>query len=148
MCLLLVLTSSLLPKARALTPADQVEIQQFKLTDDFLRKYAAAMAEKRAHPDDTDDTKEAVNMMSSLDAMTAAVNKKPDAVAFLRRNGMSAREMVVGGIVILRAQMADSMLADPKMAKYVEASKMPSVANMAFYHAHKAEIAKIMEREE
>jgi hypothetical protein len=134
------------PRAHALTPADQAEITQYKLTDSFVQKFLVISAEGHAHPDASTitDPKDMAKHMSSLDALTATITQTPAAVAALKRQGLSPREGVVGSIVIMRAAMADSMLADPKMSKYVDQSKLPSPANMAVYRAHKDEIMKAM----
>jgi hypothetical protein len=139
---------ALAPSAHALTPAEQQEINSFTLTDSFLQRYSAAieeanashlsLAEKETDPDKTRA------MLSSLDAMTAQVTKSPAVTALLQRHGLRPREVVLGGLVLLRAQMAEMMLSDPKMAKYATSSKAAaSPANMAFYRAHKAQITKL-----
>jgi hypothetical protein len=60
---------------------------------------------------------------------------------------LTPRQAAVGAIVLMRVQMTDQMLADPKQAKYVDKAKIPSAANMAFYRAHKAEIEKAFQRD-
>ena len=130
---------------RALTAADQKEIQQFQLTEDFLHRYEAASAANRSHEDAETDPKKVAAMMSSLDAMTAKVESNPGTVALIAQHGLKPREVVVGGIVLMRVAMADSALANPATARYVDKDKLPSEANMAFYRRHKAEITKLMQ---
>jgi len=139
---LIVFSSSL----RALTAADQKEIQQFQLTEDFLHRYEAASAGADLSDKDAEtDPKKVAAMMSSLDAMTAKVESNPGWVALIAQHGLKPREVVVGAIVLMRAAMADSMLTNSATAKYVDKDKLPSEANMAFYRTHKAEITKLMQ---
>lgn len=131
--------------AHALTPADNREIQRFTLTESFLHRYAAAAADARSQTsDDSDASPDPEKTMTSLDSMIAEINKSPAKVALLQRHGLTAREAAVGGLVLLRVRVADALSDDPNMAKFVNASTIPRRANMAFYRAHKAEIAKIM----
>lgn len=136
--------------AWALTPADQAEIQNFTLTQDFLQRYAAVTADAHAHHQDTSlDAKDMKNDFASLDNLTASIVKRaPEAPAICRAHGLSVRQGLVGGLVLMRAAMADQMMADPKMAKYVDKSKTPSEANMAFYRTHKAEILAMFKKGE
>jgi hypothetical protein len=131
--------------ARALTPADQKEVQNFTLTDDFLKRFEAAAAEGGARAEEN-DPKKAAAMLSSIDAMSASIAKTPASKAALDRHGLTPRQAALGAIVLMRVQMTDEMLADPKQAKYVDKAKIPSAENMAFYHAHKAEIVKAFQR--
>lgn len=153
--------------AHALTAADNQEIQRFTLSESFLQRYAAAAADARqqeAHmpdpgdnsngdtapdPDsnsnsDADSNDTPHDFMASLDSMTAEISRSPAKLATLQRHGLGAREAAVGGLVLMRARLADEKVADPHMANYVGPGKTPNAANMAFYRAHKAEIAKIM----
>lgn len=147
--------------AHALSAADNQEIQRFTLSESFLQRYAAAAADARqqvqrqapdssddadadAPPDAGPDSDASPDVMASLDSMTAEITRSPAKLATLQRHGLGAREAAVGGLVLMRARLADESTADPKMAKYVGAGKTPSAANMAFYRAHKATIAKIM----
>jgi hypothetical protein len=134
--------------AHALTPAEKQEIYNFTLTDSFLQRYTAAMEEGNANhigmADHDTDSKKALEAMRSLDTMTAQVSKSPPVVALLQRHGLSPRQVVLGGLVLLRLQMADMVAANPAMAKYAGASKAEtSPANAAFYHSHRAQIAKL-----
>jgi hypothetical protein len=142
----LLTAAALSTTAGALTPADQQEIQSFKLSEDFLHRYEAVIAVKPSEGSEEPSLAQLTMMTSSLDAMTAEAAKSPKLVALLKQHGLSARQAIVGGLVIARAGMADTMLADPKMAKYVSKDKMPSAENMAFYRAHKAEIGEAMKK--
>lgn len=145
----LLATAALPAAVKALSAADQQEIQRFTLTEDFLHRYEAVLSAKQSGKNDgSEETSlaKASAIMSSLDAMTAEITKSPKNVVLLQLHGLTAREAVVGGLVLMRASMADSMLADPKMAKYVDTAKTPSAANMAFYRAHKEEIAQLMKK--
>jgi hypothetical protein len=136
-------------RAIALTPADQQELQRFTLTEDFLNRYGQAIEDARAHPEEDDSgSKNNIAALTSLDAMTAEIKKSPNAIAHLQKFGLSPREAVVGGIVLMRASMADAAATDPKLAKVVDPSKIPSAANMAFFRAHKTQIEKIMKKDD
>jgi hypothetical protein len=132
------------PAAHALSPADQQEIGRFTLTEGFLQRYAAAVHDANSThvslAQRDGDPKKMASTMSSLDAMTAEVAKSPAVVAILQRHGLGARQVIVGGLVIFRAGMADAMLANPSTAAHVDSSMVASPVNMAFYRAHRAEI--------
>jgi hypothetical protein len=143
--LTMLLTGSL---ARALTPADQQEIQRFTLDEGFLQKYSDTVTEGRRKHIKTagseSDPKEIENQLSSLDNMTATITKSPEVVALLQRHGLEPRQLVVGGLVLMRVAITDQMLANPRTAKLVTPAKMPSAANMAFYRSHKERINKLL----
>jgi cell division protein FtsL len=132
--------------ARALTPADQQEIQNFTLTDDFLKRFEGVAAADHGRLEEKDPAKLRV-MMASLDSISAAVASAPAAKAVLDQYGLTPRQAAVGSIVLMRAQMADTMLADPKQAKYLDKSRIPNARHMAFYRAHKADITKVLEKD-
>ena len=77
--------------ARALTPADQKEVQNFTLTDDFLKRFEAAAAEGGARAEEN-DPKKAAAMLSSIDAMSASIAKTPASKAALERHGLTPRQ--------------------------------------------------------
>jgi|SRR6185437_8441061 len=132
--------------AWAMSPTDEQELQSFKLSEDFLHRYEAVT--QQAVGAEKVNLANSAAAMKSLDALTGEITRSsPQAAALLQRHGLTVRQAVVGSLVLMRASMADSMLADPKMAKYVDKTKLPSAANMAFYHAHKAEIAAMMKKD-
>ena len=141
---LLLMLACFCQPARALTPADQAEIQQFSLSDAFIKKYLVLAAEGRAHPQDRvlSDPKEIAKATASLDALAAKASENPEAVAAIKRQGLTPREYLVGMFVIMRAAMADYTMSNPSMARYADPSKQPSAASMAVYRAHKEEIMK------
>lgn len=129
--------------ACALSPTDEQEVQSFKLSEDFLHRYEAVA--KQASGAEKVSLNPTAAALKSLDALTGEITKSsPNAVTLVRQHGLTVREALVGSIVLMRAGMADSMLANPQMAKYVDKAKMPSAANMAFYRAHKEEIGQAM----
>ena len=140
-----ILTLAFAPGAHALTPADQQELKNFTLTEDFLHRFTAVA--KEAHDSHTDisvsekDPHRAAAELASLDTITANIAKNPKTLAMIEYHGLTPRQLVDGSLVLMRALLADAMLANPSMAKYVDPSKTPSPANMAFVHNHKAEIA-------
>jgi hypothetical protein len=130
--------------AQALTASDQKEVQSFKLSDDFLDRYEAVTEELQSLDDEVEDDEALDSETATLDQLTGNIAASPDKSAILKRHGLSARQLVVGSLVLARAQMTDIMQADPSQAQYVDKAKTPSDANMAFYRAHKAEIDKVL----
>jgi|KBSMisStandDraft_5_1062788.scaffolds.fasta_scaffold694211_1 hypothetical protein len=136
------------PCAWALTPADQTEIQNFTLTPDFLQRYAAITVEAHARHQDTSLDGSDLQS-SSLDNLTASIVKRsPQAPSICQAHGLALRQVIVGGLVLARAAMANQMMADPKTAKYVDKAKVPSEANMTFFRAHQAQIVAMFKKAE
>ena len=148
--LLALISFSLAPELRALTAADQKEIQAFQLSDDLVTRYLAAVADGRKHKKDDSDTESdpKAAVMTSLDSLEAEIKRSPETVAAMGRHSLTTRQAVVAGIVLLRARMADKTASDPNMAKYRESAKVPNPENMAVYRKHKADIDKAMDEDD
>jgi len=111
-------------------------------------RYAAITADAHArHQDTSVEGKNLQNNLASLDNLMASIVKRsPQAPSICQARGLTLRQALVGGLVLMRSAMADQMTADPKMAKYVDKAKVPSEANMTFFRAHKPEIMAMFKK--
>lgn len=130
-----------------LAPADAAALQNFKLTEGFLQKWQAYEKEAAAKPcelspllamqGDTDKT-------GSMDTVIKRFDGQPGVHDALARNGLTAREAILGLGTLMGAAIQDMAKAHPDMVKngnITMHSKLNiSPANMEFYHQHKAEI--------
>ncbi|MGH8782485.1 hypothetical protein [Paraburkholderia sp.] len=135
------------PAARAFTPAEQDEVQHFTLTEDFLQRYAAASQEVHAQGHSAQPVqtpKKTSAGASTIDTLTASVEQSPGEMAILQRHGLTARQAVLGSIVLGSARLQDMRSANPEIAKRMGASKDVSPANMAFYQSHKEAIHQML----
>jgi hypothetical protein len=146
--LLLCLTAVGSPAAHALTPTEQDEVQKFTLTEDFLQRFGAANQEVQAkglgvHP--AQIQKQTSGKTPTIDTFTTSIEQNPGELAILQRHGLTARQAVLGTIVLGSARLRDmQMTRDPELAKKMGPSKDVSPANMAFYQAHKDEIHQLL----
>lgn len=133
--------------AHAFTQAERDEVLHFTLTEDFLQRYGAASHEVHAQghsaqPAQTPKKTPAGGSM--IDTLTASVEQSPGEMAILQKHGLTARQAVLGSIVIGSARLQDMRSTNPQMAGRMPDSKDVSPANMAFYQMHKEEIHKLL----
>lgn len=122
--------------------ADEKEIYSFVLTLDIFHKIVSAEKEMTAlqqgAPDDS-----AAGGDETLDQSTQKIAKNAQAVAVLRKNGLTPREFVVGGITLgWAAMVAAQKKSGQKLSP--EMSALASPASLAFAEQHYDEIAKVM----
>jgi len=132
-------TKSTQPSA-ATKAADQKEIYGYVLTLDTFHKIISAEKELSALPQGADS---GAGGDETLDQSTQKITKNAQAVAVLRKNGLTPREFVVGGIAL---GWAGSVAAQKKAGQKVppEMAALASPANLAFAEQHYGEIAKVM----
>ena len=153
----------------AVSSADVAALQSFRLDESFLAKWKAMQSGASADPchlnlvmvlrsgkvDDANDNDEdedspagprkpQAKPVRSLDQSAALYESQPGAKALLAKNGLTAREYVVGGMTLLGAAVQQVATEHPEMVAkgYVkrDANVSVSPANMAFYRAHKDEM--------
>jgi len=81
----------------------------------------------------------------NLDQITQQIQKHPDAVAILKKNGLTPREWVVGTRTLIQASMVVGFKKDGTYKEYPpEMLKDVSPANLAFVEKHFDEIHKVL----
>jgi hypothetical protein len=142
-CILLAACAHAQSKGSGDNDADQKELYNYALSMDKIQKIASATRELQAlakqHPD-INDNSDAKN----LDATVAKIQKYPEAVAVIKKNGLSPREYVVGIMTVMQASMAVGFKKSgtykdypPKMLQLV------SKANLEFVEQHWDEMQKL-----
>jgi hypothetical protein len=130
------------PEGSKSASADMAEMQNFRLTDDFLQRYQAYEDEAAEKPcelspivllgnDDDQDR--------SLGETAAAFDARPGVHAALQRHGLTARELILGMGTLMGAAIHEIAAKHPDMVEKGEIKMNGSIspANMAFYEAHK-----------
>jgi hypothetical protein len=130
-------------KAGAQT-ADEQELLKYSLTMDKVQKLSGAMHGltdlAKSHPE-LKDSSSAAN--ESLDQIAQRIQKYPDAVAILAKNGLTPREFAVGSLSLLQAGMVVGMKKAGMFQEYPpDMLKMVSPANLTFVEQHYDDITK------
>jgi hypothetical protein len=131
-------------KGRAADDPDQKELFSYVLTMDKIHKLANAtttLAEAaKRHPDlsaESSDSKD-------LDEMVKKIQKYPEVVSILSKNGLSPREYAVGFFTLLQASIA---VGSKKAGEYKEYPpkmlQLVSKTNLDFLEQHYDEIQKM-----
>jgi hypothetical protein len=128
------------------SPADVSAVQSFKLTPQFLHNYEAydeATVQKPCELSPLIALSKSKGAQS-LDAMIASFDAQPGVHEALKRNGLTAREMILGMTVLLGAAAQEIAAQHPEMAQNGQIkSQVPlSPENLAFYQQHKEEIRR------
>jgi len=121
---------------------DQKEFYNYVLTMDKVQNLRNAtkdlMEVAARHPD-----MESGSSDYNLDQITQQMQKYPEAVAILKKNGLTPREYVVGTKTLIQASMAVGLKKDGTYKEYPpELLKVVSPANLAFVEKHFDEIHK------
>ena len=130
--------------ARAQSKDDR-ELLSYVLTMDKVQRLSNAAKglhelEKR-HPEMASE--HAGNQ--SIDAMVRNLQRYPDAVAVLNRNGIPPREYAVGFLTLIQSTMAVGLKRAGTFPSYPpELAAMVSKTNLAFVEQHYAEIKKLL----
>jgi hypothetical protein len=127
--------------------ADLHAIQNFKLTPQFLHNYEAYEEEATQRPCELSTLialQKAADSSQSLDQTIAAFDAQPGVHAALKRNRLTAREMILGMTVLTSAAVEEIRAQHPEMAAKGEIRSETSVSpdNMAFYRQHKDELRR------
>ena len=122
--------------------ADEKEIYGFALTLDIFHKIVSAEKDLSTMPQAAPDNS-AAGGDETLDQSTQKIARNAQAVAVLRKDGLTPREFVVGGIALswagmVAAQKKSGQTVPPEMAA------LASPANLAVAEQHYDEIAKVM----
>jgi len=135
--------------------ADLAAFRSFTLNESFLDKWKAAQADTAKDPcnlgivdllsgDDEDENG------PPLDQLVASFEAKPGVQDMLERNGLSARDYLLGSFTMLAAAVQEMARQHPEMIEqgYIEASPAGTVseANMAFYRQHQADILQLTQK--
>ena len=123
---------------------DQKEFYNYVLTMDKVQKLGNAtkdLTELLArHPEMQSGSSD-----YNLDQITQQMQKYPEAVAILKKNGLTPREYVVGTKTLIQASMAVGLKKDGTYKEYPpELLKVVSPANLAFVEKHFDEIHKVL----
>lgn len=122
--------------------ADAQTLHDYTLTDAFLAKWEAIMA---------DPNKPTCSLMTldlrgnSLDERIAEYDARPGNHAYLSRQGLTARDMVLGSTVMALSGMQEMSTSAPGMTEG-QAGLQVSAQNMAFHRSHKEEVMKTMQK--
>jgi hypothetical protein len=133
------------PKGRSADDPDQKELFAYALTMDKIQKMAnattALMAEGKRHPEMNNDSN---SDSKNLDEMVKKLQKYPEVVSILSKNGLTPREYAVGFFTLLQASIA---VGSKKSGMYKEYPpkmlQVVSKANLDFMDQHFDEIQKI-----
>jgi hypothetical protein len=122
---------------------DQKELYNYTLTTDKLQKLSsttkALESLAKQHPEikDSDDTK-------SIDETVKKLQKYPDAVAVINKNGLSPREYTVGIMTVIQAATAVGFKKAGTYKDYPpDMLKLVSKANLDFVEQHWDEFQKL-----
>ncbi len=122
--------------------ADIAAIHDYTLTPGFLNKWKAMAADPEAP---------ACSLMTlnlhgdSLNEVIDEYDARPGNHAYLRRHGLSSREMILGTSILAAAALQEIQRSHPGYVKG-DASRLVSPQNMAFYQAHEEEIHALMQK--
>ncbi len=123
---------------------DQKEFYNYVLTMDKVQKLGTAtkdlMQLQARYPEMQSGSSD-----YNLDQITQQIQKHPDAVAILKKNGLTPREWVVGTRTLVQASMAVGLKKSGTYKEYPpEMLKDVSPANLAFVEKHFDEVHKVL----
>src|SRR5262249_30668046 len=82
---------------------------------------------------------------NGIDQMVGAIQKYPDAVAVLSKNGLTPRDYAVGFLTLIQSTMMVGLKKAGTFKTYPpDMLKLVSPANLAFVEQHYADIQKLM----
>jgi hypothetical protein len=121
----------------------QKEIYNYILTMDKVQKIGAAtktlQALAKQHPE-LNDTSQA----NTLDETVQKLEKYPDAIAVIKKNGMAPREYIVGVMCVMQAGMAVGFKKSGTYKEYPpDMLKLVSKANLDFVEQHWDDFQKL-----
>jgi len=132
-------------QGRSANDPDQKELYGYVLTMDKVKKLGAATHEMqdaaKKHPDlDRGNGGDA----KDLKDMVAKLQKYPEVVSILSRNGLSAREYAIGFFTLLQASMAVGFKKSGTYKEYPpQMLQLVSRQNLDFVDQHFDEIKKL-----
>jgi hypothetical protein len=124
-----------------LSPADNAAMHSYVLSMDKINGMGAATGELKAmeksNPALAKDAKAIGDSSKSIGEMVSKVNADPQLIAIYKKHGLNATDAVVMPFVLMYSAMC---VQYPEVAVKLAAQTSP--AQIAFYKAHKAELAK------
>lgn len=131
-----------------MSDADQKELYNYTLSMDKIQKIADATkgleALQKQHPEIKGEGGDAQN----IDDTVRKLQKYPEAVAVLSKNGLSPREYTVGVMAAIQAAMAVGLKKSGAYKDYPpDMLKLVSKANLDFTEQHWDEFQKLMNTE-
>lgn len=142
-CVLLTAGASAQSKRAEGNDADQKELYNYTLTMDKLQKFAGSTKELQAlakqHPElnNSEDSK-------TIDETVAKLQKYPEAVAVMKKNGLSPREYTVGFMTLVQASMAVGLKKSGTYKEYPpKMLQLVSKQNLDFVEQHWDDIQKL-----
>jgi hypothetical protein len=129
-----------------LSAADRAEVGQFQLNQDVLSRLQAVTSEGQSMH--IRKSRLDMSRVHSLDDMADQLTAiDPRIKPLLAKHGFTPHQFVVANMALVGTAMAVRMERDPKMAKYIDTSKL-NQHNLAFYKAHEAQILRMMQQGE
>lgn len=127
--------------------ADQKELYNYVLTMDKLQKMASATKDLEAlakqHPELKD-----TGSANTLSETVAKIQKYPEAVAVIKKNGLTPREYMVGFMTLVQASMAVGFKKSGTYKEYPpKMLQLVSKQNLDFVEQHWDEIQKLTKME-
>src|SRR5690348_1345311 len=118
--------------------ADQKELYNYVLTMDKVKKLAAATTQfqelAKKHPELNEEKQ---TDSKNLDEMVQKLQKYPDVVAILSKNGLTPREYAVGFMTLMQASMAVGFKKSGTYKEYPpKMLEVVSKANLDFVDQH------------
>ncbi len=126
------------------TDADQKELFDYTLSIEKIQKLGSVLKTfnqmSAQHPE-----LQSGDSGGSISATTAKIQQYPEAVAVLTRNGLTAREYIVGSMTLIQAGMAVGFKRAGTYKEYPpDMLKIVSRPNLTFVEQHFDEITKIV----
>lgn len=123
---------------------DQKELYSYVLTMDKIQKLGSAtkaLNELAAHHPELQSNSQA----QTLDQVTQRIQKLPDAVAILSKNGLTPHEYAVGTMTLFQAGMAVGLKRSGTYKEYPpDMLKLVSPENLDFVEKHYDEVSKAL----
>lgn len=124
------------------------EVAGFRLDMALVQHMTAAAADMKAYlqadPDEARKVQEDANAEQSLGQAIAGMEKQPAFAAILKKNGLTARQYVLGALALMQAGMGAWAVqkGGPDTWDRLKA-KGVNTDNVHFYMDHKAELDKL-----
>ncbi|RAP59189.1 hypothetical protein [Oleiagrimonas sp. MCCC 1A03011] len=130
--------------SQRLSASDRAEISNFQLNQDVLARLQAVTADGKAMH--VKKSQLDMSKVHSLDDMAdQLVSVDPRIKPLLSKHGFTPHQFVVANLALVGTAMAVRMERDPKMAKYIDTSKL-NQHNVQFYKSHEAQILRMMQQ--
>jgi hypothetical protein len=130
--------------AAQIPAADKQAIQSYNLTEDVFDRLVKVSQEAKKVGIRPQDARTDMSKIHSLDDLAAQVTSADSRIEpLIKKYGFTPREFLLANLAVTNAAIASEAKNNPQMAQYVDQSKV-NQKNVAFYEAHKAQIAALM----